>query len=189
MKNFKEWLSEAAQSDDQIKAELIKHINKKISAMESKNAKAISDASKIVDVKSIIEESKKWLIKSVPTVMTGLKSGNGGDAFAAGFVAYVTVLIKKELDSVGFLKRNTAKLLAPNKATYLSKAKQFNATPFIGGLKECLDLGMAVGWMEGTKPYENQLWKWSNSVGTWIDKNEKLIKEKFANTFSDFLYD
>lgn len=189
MKNFKEWLSEAAQSDDQIKAELVKHINKKVSELESKNAKAISDASKIVDVKSIIEESKKYLIKSVPTVMTGLKSGKGGDAFAAGFVANLAVLVKKELDSVGFLKRNTAKLLAPNKTTYLNKAKQFNAVPFIGGLKECLDLGMAVGWMEGTKSYEDQLLQWSKSVDTWIDKNEKLIKERFANTFSDFLYD
>jgi len=188
MKNFNDWLNESLQGDDAVKAQLVKHINAKIADLKTKNAKAVADASKIVDVNSIIEQCRAYLIKSIPTVVAGLKSGKGGDAFAASFVSFANGIIKKELDEVGFIKRGAAKLLAPDKATYLAQAKMFDATPFIFTLRSCLDLALAVGFMDSTEPYANQLWSWENGLDNWFATNESKIKGTITNTFATFLY-
>ena len=188
MKNFDGWLLESLQADAQVKAELIKRINSDIAGLRTNYAKAISDASKIIDVNSIIEQARLYLIQQVPTIILGLKSGRGGDAFASGFVGWMNSLIKRELGSISWLKKSGAKLLAPDKASFLARAGEFDASPFIEALNNILDMGMTVGWMDATKPYEDQLWAWSKGSSDWIVKNSGAIKTSMVNLFSNFLY-
>jgi hypothetical protein len=188
MKNFDQWLFESLQEDSQVKLQLVNVINRDINGLKTKNAKAIADASKIIDVNAIIDKARLYLINQVPTVMLGLKSGRGGDVFTSGFVGYITSIIKSELESVNFIKKSAAKVLAPDKAAFLARAGEFDEWPFISTLDSLLDMGMSVGWMEATKPYENQLWNWSKGSSNWLNKNAKKIKTDLVTLFSNFLY-
>lgn len=189
MKNFTDWLNESTSAaDDKIKAEMIKHINEEIAKLKAKNAKAIASASNIIDINAVIEKCRVNLINSIPTVIAGLKSGKGAEQFAANFVSFTNAAIKQELDKAGFFSRNAARLLAPDKAEYLSRAKSFDATPFADALESCLDLAFAIGWMDAAKPYETTLFQWSNGISNWIDRNVDKVKLDLANTFSNFLY-
>ena len=201
---YKKLLSEDTNSDNKVINELKQKLSKGVDKFVSENKKYLDKSSNILDAYSLINKFKTYLISQTPTLLKQMKTGKGGDKFASDSYSELYKLIQEGLNSIGWAKRQFIKSMSPGKEELLKQMKpsvrvlpngkkenvgpKINISVYFMVFKNILDAGFLVGWMDETKPYNNNLMMWSDSLNKWVDSHQKGIGDNINNLIINSIY-
>lgn len=181
-------LSEDVKSDNKVVNQIRVSVSDKFDKFIKENKEYLDSTKIILDVYSVLNQFKDYLIKQTPIILQQLKTGKGGDVFANEAYSELYRIIQVSLNGLGWGKRQFVKTLAPGKDELLKQMKSQDISIYISTFKSMLDAGFLVGWMSETGPYNNNVNIWSNSLNKWVDSRKNSIKNNLINLIINKLY-
>jgi hypothetical protein len=185
---YRRLLSEDVKSDNKVVNQIRVSISDKFDKFIKENKEYLDKSKNILDIYSVINQFKDYLIKQSPIILQQLKTGKGGDVFANETYSELYRIIQGSLNGLGWGKRQFIKTLAPGKDELLKQMKSQDISIYISTFKSMLDAGFLVGWMDETAPYNNNVHKWSGTLDKWVDTHQNSIKNNLINLIVNKLY-
>jgi hypothetical protein len=165
-----------------------KEIEDNFIEIKQKYKEYLDKSKKIIDPYKIIDKFKEYLISKIPDILPQLKIGKGGEKFAYDCFLFIKNLIQEEIKSMGFIKKNTVKLLAGGKESLRKEMNEKDISEYIFLFQNLIDFSFMIGWMDETQKYLDNMGVWGKDNYNWVNRNQKIIKTDIINTIVNNLY-
>lgn len=168
--------------------QLKKEIEENFVELKKEYKEYLDDSKKVIDPYKIIDKFKEYLISKIPEIIPQLKTGKGGAKFAYDCFIFVKNLVQEEIKSMGFIKRNTVKLLAGGKESLRKQMNEKDIREYISLFMSLVDFYSMIRYVGEMQTYAVEMYNWGKDNINWVRKNQSTIKTDIVNTIVNNLY-